>query len=377
MSKPYSYLSEKSYILKRRNLNTNKNLNDKILLNQYNYYNLINAYKEPFLKRRTHDGEEHYKDDVEIEHLEALYIFDTKIRSLFLTNILKIEEEIKHNLIESFYLINNPLSDCLEVESEYLHKKYYNLMNLYSKNQFDLNSKKFHIEYSENEISRNNLIIDRTDIYYNFVSNTYRAISKQKSNRSSNRSVSSYLENHEVVPLWILANHLTLGNISYFYIIQKKEVQELFLKKIGFYNKKDISLTELIFNTSNILRILTLCRNICAHNERLYNYDVKIPISDNYLSFSKSLPYHEAFEDGSMDWDKSNKRKGARGGLYSFIFSIYIFLDSKEKSQFIKEINKNLLELKNKVNKRDYDFILSIIGLNFDWSNLIKNSKIL
>lgn len=375
MSKPYSYISKKVYILSRRNLKTDLDLSDRILLKKYNYYNLVNAYKQPFIKQRSSSEEEEYKNHVKIKNLEALYVFDTKMRALLLSNILKIEQYIKHNLIDSFYVIHNSSSNCLQFESEYLKEKYYDLTTIYSKNHNDRRTRKFHVKYQAHSFQDKQYTLNRNSDYLYFKRIAREIITNEKDDTSTNRSISSYIENHGMVPLWILVNDLTLGNISYFYTFQTKEVQELFLKRIGFYNTQNINLTDLIFNTSNALKILTLCRNICAHNERLYNYDVNIPLSDDFLSFSECLPSHEDIENGSITDQKFNKRNNARRGIYSFIFSIYIFLDSEDKSKFIQKIAKYLSELQNAVNPDDYTIILSIMRLNFNWADLIKNTK--
>lgn len=374
MSKPYSYISEKVNILNKRNLKTNLNLSDKVILNKYNYYNLINAYKQPFLKQRT-SAQEEYKNHVEIKNLEALYIFDTKMRALLLSNILKIEQNIKYNLVDSFYIVHNSSSDCLEFQSEYLKEKYYDLTNIYSKNSTNQQTREIYVKYQKDSFQEREYTLDRNHDYLYFKQIAENAISDGIRNTSTNRSIGSYTENHGMVPLWILVNNLTLGNISYYYTFQTKEVHKLFLKKIGFYNMKNINLIDLTFNTSNALKILTLCRNLCAHNERLYNYDVKIPLSDNFLFFSKCLPFHEDIENQSITREKNKKRNEARRGIYSFIYSIYIFLDSEDKSKFIQKVKKYLLELKSQVNPTDYIIILSIMRLNFNWSDLIKNTK--
>ncbi|WRN06410.1 Abi family protein [Staphylococcus aureus] len=67
------------------------------------------------------------------EQLEALLIFDEKLRMIFLKRILKIEEKLKDVLVQSFYEVHTENSKrksavkTLHRESEYLRRNYYNL----------------------------------------------------------------------------------------------------------------------------------------------------------------------------------------------------------------------------------------------------------
>ncbi|MFD1903751.1 Abi family protein [Paenibacillus rhizoplanae] len=59
-------------------------------MKRYNYYNLVNAYKDPFLTDRNNypahadPNEDYYLLGTTPSHLEALYIFDEKkLRRIF------------------------------------------------------------------------------------------------------------------------------------------------------------------------------------------------------------------------------------------------------------------------------------------------------
>ncbi len=94
MEKQFSIYSERVEILRERNMSIDNSSEEKILLNKYNYYNLINGYKDPFLYKGTSPNER-YITGTRISELEALLKFDTSLRLLFLREILKIEEIIK------------------------------------------------------------------------------------------------------------------------------------------------------------------------------------------------------------------------------------------------------------------------------------------
>ncbi|HDV6286327.1 TPA: Abi family protein, partial [Staphylococcus pseudintermedius] len=79
------------------------------IVKKYNYYNLINGYKKPFLEdinnypKFADKNEDFFIKGTTPEQLEALLGFDEKLRMIFLKRILKIEEKLKDVLVQSFY----------------------------------------------------------------------------------------------------------------------------------------------------------------------------------------------------------------------------------------------------------------------------------
>ena len=102
MEKFFSVHSERINILRSRNMDIPNASDQKNILAKYNYYNLINAYKDPFLYAGS-STVERYKTGTQLSELEALLNFDTNLRLLFLREILKIEEVIKNQIVQSFY----------------------------------------------------------------------------------------------------------------------------------------------------------------------------------------------------------------------------------------------------------------------------------
>jgi len=43
------------------------------------------------------------------------------------------------------------------------------------------------------------------------------AISRENENSNDKKSIKHYIKKHYYIPLWVLLNYLTVGNISYFY----------------------------------------------------------------------------------------------------------------------------------------------------------------
>lgn len=107
--------------------------------------------------------------------------------------------------------------------------------------------------------------------------------------RSKNESISKYLNEHTYIPMWVLVNLLTFGNVNKLFQIQNTSVQRKILDYYGIRSFTPNDYDRDVINVINILNVLSIYRNICAHNERLYCYDIKMNIDDsfmNYLFFS-------------------------------------------------------------------------------------------
>lgn len=110
------------------------------------------------------------------------------------------------------------------------------------------------------------------------ISNLQHEVARQLS--KNNSMISHYMLDYGYVPLWVLVNTLTIGTISVFYSHLKQQDQN----NIGrFFSLKPDEL-------KTILQVLTLYRNACAHDERLYN--LKSMNRNMRPNNIKALPIH-------------------------------------------------------------------------------------
>jgi abortive infection bacteriophage resistance protein len=214
--------------------------------------------------------------------------------------------------------------------------------------------------------------LDRQSVYDNYITTVYRTLGQQRKNK--NDSIKTYLEQHGYMPMWILMNVLTFGNVSHLFTLQKKAVQLDLINNLNLNSKPSISDELSIINTSRILQILSIYRNICAHNERFYLTRIKVPIDDVYMDFGKKLPHTvDPANRRRLNTAQKNKRMNARQGIYTLIFTISLFMNNKEFNKFINEINDKFVELKQELKTIPIDEIERYMGLNFDWYSMIKN----
>lgn len=277
-----------------------------IIINDYNfaidclkeisYFSLITGYKGVFRNKNT----KKYKDNTKFEDIYYLYKLDEELRNLFLKYILKIEKTIKSHY--SYFFCEK----FGESQKEYLNV-----------NNFD---------YDNFQLKVNSLVLsldkELNSDKYDFIVH----------NRKS----------HKNVPFWVLINTLTFGTISKIYKYSKTSI------KINVAKEFNIRYEELI----SMLGVITKFRNVCAHNERLYNYNTK----QNCI---RDLPIHKA---------PKFKGKG-KNDLFSITICFKYLLKENDFKTFFKQLNYILQEYNN--NSGNLNETLECMGFPNNWYDII------
>lgn len=298
-------------ILKSRGLIIKDEERALSFLKNNNYYELINGYKDFFIDKNKTEEEKKdvYRNDIAFEDIVSLYEFDFETRAIILKGILKIENIIKTKL------------------AYYFSEKYnqeYNYLNIHNYND---------------KIKSVKIIADISNIIkINMVS------SKSEDMRNI---LEYYLEKHQNVPLWVLIKKFTFGKLSKFYSALIEEIQfkicddieEFYLKE---YNKS-ISINNKTL--SQMLEFINIVRNICAHNEKLYNIRYKK---------IKNVSY-------------SHIKRDCQGKLFDVIIILKIFLSKKEFEENIKLLDENMEKLKLANSSKMYGNLLNQMGMQFRW----------
>lgn len=303
-----TYLSEKVFrdtrtqigILKSRGLTIKNKSFAKQVIRRVNYYNLINGYKDPFLQ--SDSTYEKYIVGSTIEEIYALYEFDRKLRIITLEYILEIEKEIKS-------LISYSFSKC------YGHKNYLKLEN------FDSSG------------------IKKYDRVCNLLSHLYKAISR---NINNDLSITHYVSGKNYVPLWVLMNSLSFGEISKFYTnMHQKERND-----VAKHFKWGVKENEL----GNCLAFLTTIRNRCAHDERLYSF-----LSTANLSNNKYFKYFHIH---------------ATNNYFTVMITFKLLLSDIAYREYQQKIEAILNELSSRFKSIPLKKIRGIMGLPNNWKRL-------
>ena len=308
MEKTFKTIDEQIEILKSRNIIINDYDKAYKILSKNNYYYLINGYKDLFIDKAS--KEEKYIKNTKLEEIYALYEFDKDIKINFLKYLLLIENEIDSYIAYEFSKV-------------YGHKNYL-------------------IPNNFNNLNFKNNLIDK------FINDVNLEIQYQYKN--SNEMIVHYIDKYNYVPLWVLVRVLSFGKISRFYSLMKPKEQNTISKK---YNLR-------INEFKIILHNLTLVRNICAHDEKLYDIKMKSRISNNI--------YHKKLKIES----KNGNYQYATRDLFSIVIALKLLLEKEQFYKFYTEIMKSIEILKKQLITITLDKVMYRMGFPKNYKKLLK-----
>ena len=304
MDKPFTTYDEQVNILRSKSLEIVDEDELVNYLKRYGYYGLITGYKRLFKRK---DG--NYKPHTTIRDIVALCEYDRNLRELFLRYILVIESHIKSLLSYSFcdkygcqesdYLnVNNYQYICFQKEVTVLIGKLQTAIGSADKHPYLLFQKK----------------------------------------------------QHGNIGLWALTRVLTIGIVSKMYSLSTSDVQSSVSKEFPFVSEAALS---------SMLFLLTDIRNVCAHNERLFDYkdsENEIRVTDVHRIMKLKM--------NSGDYIQG------RRDLFATIITFKYLLPDNEFEEFINQFEKitdNLLS-KTKVIQRLQ--IFKLMGLPINWTDI-------
>lgn len=308
--KEYKTFNQQLTILRNRGLTVPTDGSPKRFLEQENYYNVINGYKDLFLQKDA-SGKyvvpERYIPNTHFNELKALFLFDRELRILFLKYILIFENSFKT-------VISHEFSKKYPKPNSYLEIK----------NYVGDNPKKVLQQIS----ILTKTIHDKVD---------------------KNGAIKHYIEEHGSVPLWVLVNYLTIGNLAYLYDILLDADKNAIAKYYSDKYKKQYNERSMVRLSSedlgSALKIINLVRNKCAHDERLYNSNFgNVRVADIARYY------------GCSNYD--NRR------IVVAIFYLKVLLNKKYFQKFSVELNKIFKRYQNEFKTVAFTDILRIMGID-------------
>ena len=306
-SKIFRTLDEQIEILRSKGLIVNAPEEAKEILYRENYF-FISGYRHLFMRS--------YKDrrffpGTTFEELYATFLFDRKVRNIMFKHILVIENNIKSKM------------------SYMLSKKY----GFKEKNYLDLKN------------------FNRDTYKTRQVQDVLNKMKRQiKVNGRQHAATVHYLSNYGYIPMWILVKVLSLGIVSELYNILKPEDQ---LELAENYNLDNETL-------SIYLSLLSNYRNLCAHEDILYDHRTQRKIPDTR--------FHHLLKIDMTD-DEYNFGKN---DLYALIIIMKQMLTSDEFRELIYELDYEINILDAKVNLVPLNVNLNKIGFPDNWREIIK-----
>lgn len=296
------------------------------LLRRAGYYSIINGYKDIFLQYPSRTGvEDIYKANISFDAIYSLFMFDRNMRSIILRYILITEGIMKSHI------------------SYYFSKKYETDFNYLNINNFNPHK------------------IEVTTKLINNISSVIQA--DTNSQKDTKGQIPHYLKKHKCLPLWVLMRKLTFGTMSYFYSCMEKDVQSDVVKEIIIDFNKEYPLKKVIFSNfeaqlSDILKFINLFRNVCAHEDRLYNVEYKVK-SDKTKKI-QTLRISLSHMTSPINFNSK---------LYSLIAVLKIFLTKEEFITMIKQIEDEINKLSKFLSPQILNEVLIKAGFPKQWQD--------
>lgn len=287
-----------------------------------NYYNIINGYKDLFLD--TTNNQEVFKTGTTFNEIYALYEFDNQLKNIFLEYILKIE-------------------NILRTQVAYHFSSFHGNDNYLKIDNFDT--------FSYNTFINPNLKEKQIKHIQLLISNLNKKIADSI---SSTKYINHYIMNYGFIPLWVLVNILSFGDICNFYKLMNQN-ERIHITMFWGISDNDLK---------SFLGILCHTRNLCAHNERLFNYSfpTRETISDtNYHNLLNIPSINNRFQYGKND-------------LFAVMIVLKTLLTKEDYQKFHSKIYSRLKSIESKIKTISLNDILVAMNFPYNWHSLLKMS---
>lgn len=159
-------------------------------------------------------------------------------------------------------------------------------------------------------------------------------------------------QNHNNIPLWAMMKALTLGSVSKMYSFLPQNIQSKVAMEFKHVNEKDLE---------RMLDLLSRVRNVCAHNERLYDYRYyKGAINDTFIHTCLKLRK----DIGQYVQGKSD--------LFAVLISFKYLIDNQKFEKIANGINDCIRVLFNNTRQIQRLQLYKFMGFPSNWDE-IKN----
>ena len=273
----------------------------KHILAKTSYFSLITGYKDTFKNPTT--GK--YMDGTTFEDIYHLYQFDNELRSIFLKYMLIAERSVKSSLAYHFSATYG------ENQREYLSLSHYM----------------------------------PTASMQHGIQKLLRVFYYQLSHKNEHDYINHYKAKHHNVPLWIMVQVLTIGQLSHMFDYLKASVPIKVCNDFQQIGRKDMH---------SFLSIMTKHRNICPHGERFFNYVTKDSITDTLIHRKLRIPQ----KDGRYQMGKND--------IFSEVIILKYLLDGEDFRSFYYELKHRLKY------HAPGEGILALMGFPENWTSIIR-----
>lgn len=295
--KVFKTIQEQISILESKGLIIDDYLFTEDILIRENYF-FISGYRHLFLKSPK---DRNFIKGTTFRELYALFNFDRQVRNIVFKNLLIIENNLK------------------SIISYQLSKKY---------------------GFREKDYLKPENFTKVPDKQRQ-LSDTLKKMKRQiRVNGAQHSATSHYLKNYGYIPLWVVVKVLSFGIVGELYTVMKREDQE------EIANIYDLSINNLL----TYLPILSNYRNLCAHEDILYDHRTQKIIGDTRYHDGLNIPT----TDGEYIYGKDD--------LFALIIILKQLLRPEEFRLLINELSYEIDILCGKLKVINIGKVLDIMG---------------
>ncbi|MDY3696927.1 Abi family protein [Staphylococcus hyicus] len=288
--KPFKTYEEQIQILKNRGLTISGE--DKYDLENENYYNVINGYKDLFLMKKPASD----------EFLEPeTYITGTSFKEVF--SLYKLDRRLRNTIIEYLLVFETHLKSRI---AYYFSEKY-----------SEPHSYLYFQNYSDNEDSET-------------VLKTVATLSSIMT-KTNKQPIKHYISHHDGVPFWVLMNYLTIGNVSYLFQILDEDIKNNISKSYSDKFKREYGHQVNIQSKDieGIVKQVNFFRNVCAHEERLYDFKINKQINSKNLTHNYNSISNKHINNNNL-----------QSKLFDMLVFLIFFLNKRDYENMIKQVDE-------------------------------------
>lgn len=312
MNKPFiTYTAQVDKLQNEKNLIITDTNFAITTLKNISYFGLIGGYKHPFIDVQTHK----YMNNTTFEDIVALYEFNEELRGLFFKYLCHIEIKLRSSISYYFCLKHG------ERQEEYLNPNNYTTAPKNKRGVIKL------IKILDNVANKN-----KDHKYLIYQRNKYQN-----------------------VPLWVILNALTFGQISKIFEFLPQNMQGLICQDFGNIKKNDMI---------KYLKVLTLYRNVCAHNERLFSHHTYSSIPDTLIHKKLNIPKHHS------------KYICGKNDLFCVVIAFRYLLPQNDFLVFKKQLVHIFNQYEKKNSNLKLNQLCEYMGFPSNWKHITKFHKI-
>lgn len=306
-NKIFKTLDEQIEILKDKGLSIDDYQYTKAVILRENYFFLM-GYRHLFMRP---ENPKMFKEGTTFKELYALFYFDRQLRNIMFKNILIIENNTKSIFS---YILSQKYG---YKEADYLKPSNYN-------------------QAPERARQVNDLL---------------KKMKRQiRVNGGQHEATKHYIHNYGYIPLWVVVKVLSFGITSELYTIMK------------YNDQKDIALEYGVEPDQllNFLPILSNYRNLCAHEDILFEHRTQKLIPDNKFHHLLNIP------------SINDEYIYGKGDLFSVVLIFKYLLSKDDFHLFVKEVSYELDALAGKLNVISIDKVLDRMGFPKNYRLLLE-----